>query len=97
MQTAGHGLFFSSRSRERPSSTRENFARDRRQSFDNAIKEGVPVTRDEKTILFGRAAARPRPGLLASKSEEHAITNLDGETKLRHLIARPGSLRILAH
>ena len=96
MQTAGRRLFFP-HSRFNGVPARENSARDHRQSFDNAIKEGVPVTRDEKTILFGRAAARPRPGVLASKSEEHAITNLDGETKLRHLIARPGSLRILAH
>src|SRR6516164_7438061 len=29
--------------------TREDSARDRRQSFDNSIKEGLPVTRDEKT------------------------------------------------
>jgi len=59
VQTAGRRLFFP-HSRFNGVPARENSARDHRQSFDNAIKEGVPVTRDEKTILFGRAAARPR-------------------------------------
>ena len=59
MQTAGHRLFFLAVALT--AFLLVKIPRGiHRQSFDNAIKEGVPVTRDEKTILFGRAAARPR-------------------------------------